>query len=174
MLDTAQVLPVTHIKAVAAEFLEGDKIQPGHPLFGLIWINRKRVSGAPCFYGTRVPVKTLFDCLAAGETFDQFLDDFEGVDREQGLAVLDLASKDLLSDLESLGESSLITICRSVCNAFSQITRSAQPADEVGKLRKRPLTSGCFRRRFRRIRKYRQEHRTRAEPQGAPASRRNH
>jgi len=102
MLETAQPLPLTRIKPVALEFLEGDKIQRGHPLFGIIWINPKRVSGAPCFYGTRVPVKTLFDCLAAGETLEQFLDDFEGVDHEQGLAVLDLASKDLLSDLESL------------------------------------------------------------------------
>jgi uncharacterized protein (DUF433 family) len=102
MLETAQPLPLARIKPVAAEYLEGDKIQPGHPLFGIVWINPKRVSGAPCFYGTRVPVKTLFDCLGAGETFEQFLDDFEGVDREQGLAVLELASKDLLSDLESL------------------------------------------------------------------------
>jgi hypothetical protein len=66
MLETARPLSLTQIKAVAPEFLEGDRIQPGHPLFGIIWINPKRVSGAPCFYGTRVPVKTLFDCLAAG------------------------------------------------------------------------------------------------------------
>jgi uncharacterized protein (DUF433 family) len=102
MLDTAQLLPLRHVKPVAPEFLEGDKIQPGHQLFGVIWINPKRVSGTPCFFGTRVPVKTLFDFLAAGETFEQFLDDFEGVDREQALAVLDLAGRDLLCDLESL------------------------------------------------------------------------
>jgi uncharacterized protein (DUF433 family) len=40
--------------------------------------------------------------LAAGETLEQFLDDFEGVDREQAFAVVDLAGKDLVSDLESL------------------------------------------------------------------------
>jgi len=102
MLDTARPTPLQYIKPVAPEFLVGDKIQPGHPLFGIIWINRNRVSGAPCFYATRVPVKTLFDCLAAGETLEQFLDDFEGVDREQALAVLDLAGRDLLSDLDSL------------------------------------------------------------------------
>jgi uncharacterized protein (DUF433 family) len=102
MLDTAQPLFLSHVNPVAPEFLDGDKIQPGHPLFGLIWINPSRVSGTPCFYGTRVPVKTLFDCLAAGVTFEEFLDDFEGVDREQALAVLDLAGRDLLCDLESL------------------------------------------------------------------------
>jgi uncharacterized protein (DUF433 family) len=102
MLDTARPTPLQHIEPVAPELLIGDKIQPGHPLFGIIWINRNRVSGAPCFYATRVPVKTLFDCLAVGETLEQFLDDFEGVGREQALAVLDLASRDLLSDLEAL------------------------------------------------------------------------
>jgi uncharacterized protein (DUF433 family) len=91
-----------HIKSVAPEFLQDDKIQPGHPLFGLIWINPNRVSGAPCFYGTRVPIKNLFDSLAAGETLDEFLDGFEGVSREQSLAVLELAGNDLLIDLQTL------------------------------------------------------------------------
>jgi hypothetical protein len=72
--DIAQLFSLSHIKPVAPGFLDGDKIQAGHPLFGIIWVNRKRVSGTPCFFGTRVPVKTLFDCLAAGETLEQFLD----------------------------------------------------------------------------------------------------
>jgi uncharacterized protein (DUF433 family) len=91
-----------NIPSVEAEYFVDDKIQPGHPLFGLIWINPSRVSGMPCFFGTRVPVKNLFDSLAAGETLDDFLDGFEGVTREQALLVLDLASKDLLDDLEHL------------------------------------------------------------------------
>ena len=93
---------VTHVDPVDPQHLIDDKIQPGHPLFGLIWINPKRVSGAPCFYRTRVPVKTLFDCFAAGQTLDDFLDDFEGVTREQAVAVLNLASDDLLTDLDQL------------------------------------------------------------------------
>ena len=87
------------IKAVPPESLVGDKIQPGNRLFGIVWINRERMSGAPCFFGTRVPIQTLFDCLATGETMDQFLDDFEGVDREQAVAVLDLTAHGLLDDL---------------------------------------------------------------------------
>ncbi len=71
-------------------------------MFGLIWINRERVSGAPCFFASRVPVKTLFDCLAAGETLEDFLDGFEGVTREQALGVLELAASGLLNELESL------------------------------------------------------------------------
>jgi uncharacterized protein (DUF433 family) len=87
------------IPVVDPQYLVGDLIQSGHPLFGLVWINRQRVSGAPCFYGTRVPLKTLFDCLAAGQTLEEFLDDFEGVTREQALAVLRLSYDDLVRDL---------------------------------------------------------------------------
>ena len=71
----------------------------GSSMFGLVWINRDRVSGTPCFYGTRVPIKTLFDSLAAGQTLEQFLDDFEGVSREQAEAILELAGSHLLDDL---------------------------------------------------------------------------
>src|SRR5438067_10481668 len=102
MLDSTQLPPLLHIQPVEPKLLEEDKIQPGHPLFGLVWINPERVSGAPCFYGTRVPIKNLFDSLAAGETIDEFLDGFDGASREQALAVLALAGSDLLNDLESL------------------------------------------------------------------------
>ena len=100
MLATQPI--IQQIEPIDAEYLVGDKIQPGHPLFGLIWMNPQRVSGAPCFYATRVPIKNLFDSLAAGETLEEFLDGFEGVSREQALGVLDLASKDLLDDLGRL------------------------------------------------------------------------
>jgi hypothetical protein len=33
-------------KPLSAESLIGDLIQPGHPLFGIIWINPERLSGA--------------------------------------------------------------------------------------------------------------------------------
>ena len=102
MHDTAATLPLQHVEAVSPELLEGDKIQPGHRLFGLIWINPNRVSGTPCFYGTRVPVKNLFDSLASGESLDDFLDGFEGVTREQALTVLELAGKNFLGELRSL------------------------------------------------------------------------
>jgi uncharacterized protein (DUF433 family) len=93
---------VNQIRPIDPSFLVGDRIQPDHPLFGVIWINPERVSGAPCFYGTRVPIQNLFDSLAAGETLDDFLDGFEGVTREQAMAVLHLAREDLLDDLGRL------------------------------------------------------------------------
>src|SRR3954466_5049915 len=99
MLSTTNRPIVQRIEPIDAKLLEGDRIQPGHPLFGLVWINPRRVSGTPCFYGTRVPIKNLFDSIAAGETLDQFLDGFEGVTREQVLAILNLARADLLDEL---------------------------------------------------------------------------
>ncbi len=90
---------LTRIKPVAAEHLVGDVVQPGNPLFGLIWINRARVSGAPCFYASRVPIQNLFDYLESGYTLDEFLDDFDGIDREQATGVLELARLGLLAEL---------------------------------------------------------------------------
>ena len=42
-----------------------------------------RLGGEPVFRGTRVPVKSLFDHLKAGDSLETFLDDFPGVTREQ-------------------------------------------------------------------------------------------
>ena len=47
-----------------------------------ISIDPEVLSGTPVFRGTRVPIKNLFDCLAAGESLSQFLDGFPSVSRE--------------------------------------------------------------------------------------------
>ena len=99
VLSDDQPQLVTHIAPVASDNLVGDRIDPDSPLFGVIWINEDRLSGAPCFYATRVPVKALFDCLAAGQSLDEFLDDFEGVTREQAQVVLRLGCQSLLDRL---------------------------------------------------------------------------
>jgi|ERR1700722_6788310 len=92
--------PIQPETPLTAEDLEGDLIQPGHPLFGIIWINPERVSGTPCFSGTRVPIKHLFDYLEGGEPLDEFLDGFPGVTREQAVAVIEIARSRLLDELE--------------------------------------------------------------------------
>jgi uncharacterized protein (DUF433 family) len=38
-----------------------------------IWVNSQRMSGAPCFRGTRVPLQSLIDFLEGGETIDEFI-----------------------------------------------------------------------------------------------------
>ncbi len=50
------------------------------------------MGGTPVFVGTRVPVKSLLDWLAAGEPLGVWLDNFPSVDREQAVAALQLAN----------------------------------------------------------------------------------
>jgi uncharacterized protein (DUF433 family) len=54
------------------------------------------LGGTPVFRGTRVPLKNRVDYLAAGDTLDEFLAPFPSVKREQAMAVLEIAAKDLL------------------------------------------------------------------------------
>lgn len=62
----------------------------------VIEINPEKVSGAPVFAGTRVPIKNLFDYLEGGQSLEDFLDGFPPVTREQAVAVLELAEESLV------------------------------------------------------------------------------
>jgi uncharacterized protein (DUF433 family) len=66
----------------------------------VVWTDPERMSGTPCFYGTRVPVKNLFDYLEGDQSIETFLEDFQGVSREQADAVLRLAMDSLLEHLK--------------------------------------------------------------------------
>ena len=67
----------------------------------LIEVNPERMSGTPCFTGTRVPVTHLFDYLEAGDNLDEFLTDFPTVTREQALGVLELMRARILTEYET-------------------------------------------------------------------------
>ena len=54
------------------------------------------MGGTPVFAGTRVPVQTLLDYLKAGESINDFLDGFPTVTREQVIALLEEAEKQLV------------------------------------------------------------------------------
>ena len=49
------------------------------------------LGGTPVFYGTRVPIKNLLDYLETGDSIEIFLDDFEGVSKEQVVRVLEMS-----------------------------------------------------------------------------------
>ena len=51
------------------------------------------LGGTPVFVGTRVPARTLFDYLEAGESLNEFLEDFPSVTREQAVVALQLAKQ---------------------------------------------------------------------------------
>lgn len=53
-------------------------------------IDPEILGGTPVFYGTRVPIKNLFDYLETGESIETFLADFEGVKKEQVIKVLEM------------------------------------------------------------------------------------
>jgi uncharacterized protein (DUF433 family) len=56
------------------------------------------LSGTPVFVGTRVPFQTLLDYLEAGDSLDEFLDDFPTVSRELAIAALEQAKEALVAD----------------------------------------------------------------------------
>ena len=59
-----------------------------------VWVDPDRMSGAPCFRGSRLPVQQLFDWLADGASLDEFIDDFR-IDRAAAELVLRTAGAQL-------------------------------------------------------------------------------
>lgn len=55
------------------------------------------LGGTPCFRGTRVPVDSLIDYLEAGDTLDEFLNNFPSVSRDAAIVVLEEAKTLLTS-----------------------------------------------------------------------------
>jgi uncharacterized protein (DUF433 family) len=66
-----------------------------------ITIDPEIMHGTPCFTGTRVPVKSLFDHLAYGYSLDYFIYQFPTVPRELAVEVLEHAGQ-TLSDVNSM------------------------------------------------------------------------
>ncbi len=62
-----------------------------------IKIDPEIMGGTPCFAGTRVPVKALFDVLEHNRGLEDFLKGFPTVTREQAVTVLALAKEKLLA-----------------------------------------------------------------------------
>jgi uncharacterized protein (DUF433 family) len=59
----------------------------------IINIDPEILGGTPVFYGTRVPIKNLFDYLESGDSIEIFLDDFDGVTKSQVIKVLEMSQK---------------------------------------------------------------------------------
>ena len=75
-----------------------------YPMRGEMHVNEfiecdpEKLGGTPVFSGTRVPIQNLFDCLAGGESLDEFLEQFPTISREQALKVLEASKAKLLAD----------------------------------------------------------------------------
>ena len=57
------------------------------------------LGGTPVFRGTRVPFQNLLDYLEAGQTLDEFLDDFPTVTREAAVQALEHAKALVVNQL---------------------------------------------------------------------------
>lgn len=75
-------------------------VPANHPLAPYVSVDAERLGGEPVFKGTRVPIRSLFEHLKAGDGLDVFLEDFPGVTREQAEAVIDIAERDLLRSVQ--------------------------------------------------------------------------
>lgn len=64
----------------------------------LVFRDPEVMSGALCFTGTRVPVKTLFDYLEGGSSLEAFLEDFPSIARDRAIALLEAARERLSVD----------------------------------------------------------------------------
>ena len=65
----------------------------------VVKIDPEIMSGAPCFAGTRVPIKNLIDYLEGGDSIEDFLEGFPTVSREQVIAFLEEAKDCMLAQV---------------------------------------------------------------------------
>jgi uncharacterized protein (DUF433 family) len=67
----------------------------------VVWVDPGRMSGEPCFKGTRVPVQALNDHIEGNSTLEDFLRGFPSVSREQAIQFIELAKDNLLACVSS-------------------------------------------------------------------------
>ena len=79
------------------------------PRSEIISIDPERMWGTPCFAGTRLPVKSLFNHLASGVSLEEFLDQFEGVPREVCVRTLEMAFQHFMKGLPDGRRESVIS-----------------------------------------------------------------
>ncbi len=70
----------------------------------VINIDPEILGGTPVFFGTRVPIKNLFDYLETGDSIEVFLEDFEAVSKDQVIKVLEMTQKLIESSTNILNE----------------------------------------------------------------------
>ena len=63
----------------------------------VVWVNPERMSGTPCFKGTRVPIQALIDHIEGNSTLEDFLEGFPSVTRTQAIQFIELAKDNLLA-----------------------------------------------------------------------------
>ena len=65
----------------------------------IVVVDPEIVSGAPCFAGRSVPVRTLLDHIEVGDSLEVFLEDIPTVSRQQAIAFLEQSAAAMLTTL---------------------------------------------------------------------------
>ena len=68
-------------------------------LVDVVWIDPDRMSGVPCFKGTRVPIQALIDHIEGNSTLEDSLMGFPSVSRSQAIQFIGLATEADISRL---------------------------------------------------------------------------
>ena len=86
---------------VQMPYVESVTAEQKNKIDQVVWVDPDRMSGAPCFTGTRVPVQMLLDHLKHGETIEDFLEGAPSVSRQQAELFLELAAEHLVECVSS-------------------------------------------------------------------------
>ena len=89
-------------RGILEEVESAELVPPSDPRAGIVSIDADRLGGTPCFAGTRVPVEYLWEYLLSGKSIETFLDDFDGVPREEAVAALEQAYQRFMEGLPRL------------------------------------------------------------------------
>ena len=68
----------------------------------VVWVDADRLSGQPCFRGTRIPVQMLIDHLTAGFSLDEFLETVPSLERVLAQRFIELAGEQMKECASSL------------------------------------------------------------------------
>jgi uncharacterized protein (DUF433 family) len=88
--------------AIATGAEDAELVAPSDARAAFLSINPNRLGGTPVFKGTRVPVRYLFEYLGKGKSLETFLDDFDGVPRDEALAALQMSCEKMMEGLPRL------------------------------------------------------------------------
>ena len=75
-----------------------------------VWVDPERMSGIPCFRGSRLPVQQLFNWLVDGVSPDEFVCNFQ-IDRDATIAVLRYTSRSICTSPASKPDDQRLDEC---------------------------------------------------------------
>ena len=72
-----------------------EQTNPHSPWYPYVWVDPERMGGEPCFRGTRLTVRILFEYLSNGHTLEEFINGFDGAPRDKAMGVLEVAAREM-------------------------------------------------------------------------------